>query len=163
DRRTPTYTKPMLHQPGQPPRELNRLDIKNRTPLPAPLQDLVLEALGEVWPQVNALLVLDQVSEDDCGVVTARVREMLAELGERNLGKLILADSRERIRFFRSVTVKVNSREGEEALRAWGVPPPPRYHAPDVLDAQAVREFAGRFTRPVFCTIGIFGTWVANP
>src|SRR5438132_13944571 len=34
DRRTPTYTKPMLCQLGQPPRELNRLDIKNRAPLP---------------------------------------------------------------------------------------------------------------------------------
>src|SRR5690242_8140837 len=30
DRRTPTYTKPLLHQPGRPPRELNRLDTKNR-------------------------------------------------------------------------------------------------------------------------------------
>src|SRR5687768_14438771 len=28
-RRTPTYTKPMLHEPGRPPRELNRLDLKN--------------------------------------------------------------------------------------------------------------------------------------
>src|SRR5947209_9737816 len=27
-RRTPTYTKPMLRAAGQPPRELNRLDIK---------------------------------------------------------------------------------------------------------------------------------------
>src|SRR5439155_19076411 len=33
-RHTPTYTKPMLSLPGQPPRELNRLDIKNRDPLP---------------------------------------------------------------------------------------------------------------------------------
>src|SRR5262245_66321885 len=31
-RRTPTYTKPMLMEPGKPPHELNRLDIKNRTP-----------------------------------------------------------------------------------------------------------------------------------
>src|SRR5579862_8360515 len=34
DRRTPTYTKPMLCEAGKPARELNRLDIKNRTPLP---------------------------------------------------------------------------------------------------------------------------------
>src|SRR5205085_2405281 len=33
-RRTPTYTKPMLCESGRPPRELNRLDIKNRTPTP---------------------------------------------------------------------------------------------------------------------------------
>src|SRR5438128_3449471 len=30
-RRTPTYTKPMLQTNGQPARELNRLDIKNRS------------------------------------------------------------------------------------------------------------------------------------
>src|SRR5262245_34487510 len=35
ERRTPTYTKPLLVAPGQPPRELNRLDIKNRKKLPA--------------------------------------------------------------------------------------------------------------------------------
>src|SRR5881227_1594937 len=29
-RRTPTYTKPMLESPDEPPRELIRLDIKNR-------------------------------------------------------------------------------------------------------------------------------------
>src|SRR5882762_8589472 len=34
-RRTPTYTKPMLCAAGAEPRELNRLDIKNRTPTPA--------------------------------------------------------------------------------------------------------------------------------
>jgi bifunctional ADP-heptose synthase (sugar kinase/adenylyltransferase) len=36
ERRTPTYTKPMLHATGQPAIELNRLDIKNRTPTPEP-------------------------------------------------------------------------------------------------------------------------------
>src|SRR6266566_4663218 len=30
-RRTPTYTKPMLAETGKLPRELNRLDIKNRS------------------------------------------------------------------------------------------------------------------------------------
>src|SRR5437763_1006488 len=48
ERRTPTYTKPLLRHTEQPPRELNRLDIKNREPLPDPLEDLVLEALGDV-------------------------------------------------------------------------------------------------------------------
>src|SRR5262245_12540106 len=68
-RRTPTYTKPMLREPGRPPRELNRLDIKNRRPLPAAAEERVLRALAELWPQVDALLVVDQVSEEDCGVV----------------------------------------------------------------------------------------------
>ena len=38
-RRTPTYTKPMLVRTGEQPRELNRLDIKNRTPTPRAVGD----------------------------------------------------------------------------------------------------------------------------
>jgi len=109
-RRTPTYTKPMLQQAGQPPRELNRLDIKNRSPLPAGAEDKVIAALNAMWPQVDALLVLDQVSEAECGVVTSRVRHQLAELGDANPEKLILADSRERIAHFRSAWTKPNER-----------------------------------------------------
>src|SRR5262245_61972487 len=79
-RRTPTYTKPMLCQPGQPPCELNRLDIKNRSRLPADLEETVLQGLEQLWREADALIVLDQVSEEDCGVVTQRVRQRLEEL-----------------------------------------------------------------------------------
>src|ERR1051326_2862323 len=34
ERRTFTYTKPLVFTPGKPPQELNRLDIKNWTPTP---------------------------------------------------------------------------------------------------------------------------------
>ena len=68
-RRTPAYTKPMLGK-----EELNRLDIKNRTPTPIPLQDRIIGLLEKEWPRLDALIVLDQVSEEDCGVVTLRVR-----------------------------------------------------------------------------------------
>src|SRR5260370_1503990 len=40
-RRTPTYTKPLLGR-----RELNRLDIKNRSPLPRAAEDSVLSSLA---------------------------------------------------------------------------------------------------------------------
>src|SRR5437868_6925429 len=100
-RRTPTYTKPMLGK-----EELNRLDIKNRVPTPDNLQEHVIELLDEAWPQLDALLVLDQVSEADCGVVTKRVRDHLAALGEREPDKFVLADSREQIGLFRNVCVK---------------------------------------------------------
>src|SRR4051794_29381775 len=61
DRRTPTYTKPMLHEPGQPTaRELNRLDIQNRSPLPAAAEDRVIDLLGPVLEQADGVIVLDQ-------------------------------------------------------------------------------------------------------
>lgn len=153
-RRTPTYTKPMLHEPGHPPRELNRLDIKNRSPLPAPLEDAVLEALGEVWPQVDALLVLDQVSEAECGVITTRVRDELARLGEANPRPFVLADSRERIGEFRSVSVKPNERESR---RSGGEPNPVRLWTLEEL----LKRFAERLGRPVFCTLGEAGSALA--
>jgi bifunctional ADP-heptose synthase (sugar kinase/adenylyltransferase) len=63
--RTPTYTKPMLHEPGNLPRELNRLDIKNRAPLPE-MDALILPALRAAWPSLDALIVVDQVSGCIC-------------------------------------------------------------------------------------------------
>jgi bifunctional ADP-heptose synthase (sugar kinase/adenylyltransferase) len=175
DRRTPTYTKPMLHETGQPPRELNRLDIKNRTALPGPLQDLVMEALAEIWPRVDALLVLDQVSEDECGVITKAVRNFLAELGESNPNKFILADSREWIGFFRSVSIKPNEGELQEALAGWGKKNPliekDAWQAwRGILAGLHLREMqshikahAERIKRPVFVTFGAAGIILSAP
>jgi bifunctional ADP-heptose synthase (sugar kinase/adenylyltransferase) len=110
-RRTPTYTKPMLMRPGEPARELNRLDIKNRTQTPAAADDRIIQLLESVWGDVDSLIVLDQVSMPDSGAVSSRVRQLLAKLSEIEPNKFVLADSRERIREFRNVCVKPNQRE----------------------------------------------------
>jgi bifunctional ADP-heptose synthase (sugar kinase/adenylyltransferase) len=110
-RRTPTYTKPTLRRAGEPPRELNRLDIKNRTPTSRAVEKILLEYLDATWREVDAWIVLDQVSEPNCGVVTDRVRDRLAELGRADPDRFVLADSRERIREFQNVCVKPNERE----------------------------------------------------
>ncbi len=149
DRRTPTYTKPMLHEAGSPPRELNRLDIKNRTPTPDAVTDAVLALLYSAWPRLDALIVLDQVSEADCGVVTTRVRDHLAQLGERDPGKFVLADSREQIGLFRNVCVKPNE---SECLAAGFVVPPKKYDRSD--RAFAPLGLARLVNGVVFCTLG---------
>lgn len=113
DRRTPTYTKPMYGG-----KELNRLDIKNRTPTPATLEDEVKRRLTAAWPRLDALIVLDQVSEEDCGVVTACVRDDLARMAHGDPARFVLADSRERIGRFRNVCVKPNTNEGYDAVWA---------------------------------------------
>lgn len=110
-RRTPTYTKPMLGRPGEVPRELNRLDIKNRTPTPALTEESILKLLKIHWGRADAWIVVDQVSEPDCGVVTRRVRDRLAELAAGDPGRFVLADSRENVFHFRNVCVKPNQRE----------------------------------------------------
>jgi bifunctional ADP-heptose synthase (sugar kinase/adenylyltransferase) len=110
DRRTPTYSKPMYGK-----RELNRLDIKNRTPTPERLQDRVVTMLEEMFDSFDALLVLDQVSEENCGVVTDRVRNRIAEMGAAHPKRFILADSRERIGTFTNVCIKPNQAEFAKA------------------------------------------------
>ncbi len=156
DRRTPTYTKPMLHAPGQPAREWHRLDIKNRQPLPALLEQRVLTALDEVWPTLDALLVLDQVSEAECGVVTSRVRQRLAELGETTARRFVLADSREHIGLFRWVCTKPNVAECARAAAGEGREAP----RSEVESASALAMLTGR---PVFCTSGERGILVVEP
>lgn len=151
DRRTPTYTKPMLHEDGHAPRELNRLDIKNRTKLPSEAEEAVLSALAQVWPACDAFLVLDQVSELDCGVITERVRRRLSELGSEAPEKLLLADSRERIGLFTNIWLKPNVGECRKALGT------------EMEPAQAAAKLAERCGRPVFLTCGAQGIWLAKP
>lgn len=116
DRFTPTYTKPMMREADGREHELNRLDIRNRTVTPGRLQDRVIARLKETAPRVDGVIVADQVEEPDFGVVTARVREAVAELGERFREKTFLADSRAHIGHFRHVIVKPNRREAARAL-----------------------------------------------
>ena len=152
DRRTPTYTKPMLCQQGETRRELNRLDIKNRKALPGEVEAKILDLLSATWDSFDGLLVLDQVSEPECGVVTARVRARLAELGAKDPGKIVIADSRARIGLFRNVWLKPNERE---CLRAVGE---------EELDVSgAILTLAKRTQRPVFCTRSEQGMLVAEP
>ncbi len=150
DRRTPTYTKPMLHFSGEPARELNRLDIKNRVPVNEADQTQLRNRLETLWPDLDGLIVLDQVSEPDCGVVTASVRALLAELGGLDPTTPVLADSREQIGSFTGVMVKPNERE---CLRATG--------GNDL--AAGIRHLAERCGRTVFCTAGPDGIAVAAP
>lgn len=141
DRRTPTYTKPMYGA-----KELNRLDIKNRTPTPRELEDRVIELLDAAWPRLDALIVLDQVSEEDCGVVTKRVRDHLAGVANGDPAKFVLADSRERIGLFRNVCVKPNYRECIYTVAAIDDPPA----LPNVLNQ--FHRLSHRTDCTVFCT-----------
>jgi rfaE bifunctional protein kinase chain/domain len=149
-RRTPTYTKPMLCRAGEMPRELNRLDIKNRKPLPGEVETEILEMLSAAWAWFDVLLILDQVSEPECGVVTSGVRNRLMELGENDAGKIAIVDSRERIGLFRNVWLKPNERE---CLRAAG-------HTNDLRGA--INSLVQRVGRPVVCTQGERGMLVAS-
>ncbi len=115
NRFTPTYTKPMRIKPGGD-EELNREDIKNRKPLSPHLEEELIGILQKLISEIDALIVADQVQERNCGIITDRIRETLADLGKSNPDKLIFADSRERIGEFRHITTKPNRFEVMKAI-----------------------------------------------
>jgi rfaE bifunctional protein kinase chain/domain len=144
---TPTYMKPMLRVTGAPARELNRLDTKNRYPLPTEVEAQVIAALQALLPRVQGVVICDQVSEPNCGVITDRMRDVLSVLARSHPAVVFVADSRERIGLFRSVTLKPNVRE---AKRATGLD--------DLTSAgEALRRSADR---PVIVTHGDQGAFV---
>lgn len=107
DRRTFTYTKPLLVRPGKAPEELSRLDIKNWVPSPVPLQKRLIEAMRAVMQKTDAMILLDQVDVPETGVVTQSLLRAIPQ----KAGYLILADSRRGLRGFPPVAFKMNRAE----------------------------------------------------
>lgn len=139
DRMTPTYTKPMRDD-----QELSRLDVKNRSTTPGSLQDRTIDGLPNLFKAADGVIVLDQVQERDCGVVTTRVREALAELAVAN-DRPVLADSRARIDRFRNVILKPNQDELHGLIDS------------QVAPRAAVAALARRTGRPALITRGADG------
>ena len=150
---TPTYTKPMLRDAQGVERELNRIDIKNRRATPTEVESAVLAQLWALLPQVQAVIIADQIAERDLGVVTDRVREEIAALARANPEVVFLADSRASIGLFRDVIVKPNRLEAANACGYGGT-------EDGVTPEMAERfgaELVARNHRPVFVTVGAEG------
>ncbi|MBL9126941.1 MAG: carbohydrate kinase [Verrucomicrobiales bacterium] len=155
-RRTFTYCKPLVLRPGQPPEELNRLDSKNWTPTPATIEDHLAAALHDLAPEVDAVIVLDQVDTPDTGVVTRRIRASLGELAREHPSLLVLADSRQGLAEWPAIGFKMNAAELGALLKS----PPP-------VEISAVRDqasgLARRNAKPVFVTLSERGIVGALP
>lgn len=110
-RRTFTYCKPLLVEPGKAPVELNRLDSKNWTPTPRPVEEQLIEAIRALAPTMDALIVLEQVDIADTGVVTRGVLDVLGAIAEQKPDLLVIADSRRGLRGYPRFTLKMNATE----------------------------------------------------
>jgi bifunctional ADP-heptose synthase (sugar kinase/adenylyltransferase) len=154
---TPTYLKPRDCTTAALSGEHERYDTKNRRPVPAAVQERVLARLETLLPQLHAVIILDQVEQAECGIVTSGVRESLARLAKLHPEILFCADSRNRIGLFRNVTLKVNV---QEAVR---VAFPDRGNAFDETAAcDAMAELRRRSGRPLLVTAGRRGIWVCE-
>ncbi|MCS6829148.1 MAG: PfkB family carbohydrate kinase [Armatimonadota bacterium] len=154
---TPTYTKPMVRELDGRIHEVNRLDIKNRQVLEPEWEERVIALLRDFVPEMDGVIVADQVEERNCGVVTDRVREEICQLAQSYPQKVFLADSRARIGEYYNLFVKPNQRE---AIRVFQ----PEWEGTCTL--QEAREVGVRLSKrtgkPVFLTIGEQGVLVVD-
>ncbi len=156
DRFTPTYTKPMMHEPDGRVHELSRLDVKNRQPLEPEVEDAIVARLAELLEEADGVVVADQAQERNCGVVTDRVRRALVDLAGRYSDKVFLVDSRTRIGEFGGLFLKPNEREAIAAVRP-GPSAPSRWSWPRRLAAPWQRAAGGRSSSPS----GSWASWCA--
>lgn len=175
DRLTPTYTKPMRPEQSNPhaPREdfgtrsvttmheLNRLDVRTRGPLSPAVTEEVCRRVEQVFRTSDGLIVLDQLVDENCGVVNAAVRDTLARLAVEQPQKLIFVDSRRFLGEFAGATLKGNRSEVMGAARRGG-----SFALPDADDhaaGESLSALTRRTSRPAFCTVGDRGILVARP
>ncbi len=111
ERRTFTYTKPLLVRSGKAPQELNRLDFKNWTPTPEETRRQLSASLEELAPNLDALIVMDQVDIAETGVVTTPLLRTVGRLAEAYPSLFCIADSRRGLRGFPKVCYKMNLSE----------------------------------------------------
>lgn len=158
DRHTPQYLKPRditdLSLTGEHP----RFDTKNRTPTPPDLQQRIMASIDALLPEIDALVVMDQIEMDECGVVTTPVREMLAERALRFPKVVFWADSRRRIRRYRNIIIKSNQFEAS----GWPTWLPDDEVPMDELLA-AAKKLRNQNGVPVFITRGARGMLVSDP
>lgn len=167
-RHTNTYLKPMRESDGRWV-ELNRLDIRNRDPVPETATEETIRRLFCAAEMSDALIISDQFTREAGSVVTDQFREAVFSLSKRFPELFILADSRSFIEKYRNVVVKCNASELLKAVRRLE-----GNASGSLIDADgeaerrierveaAARLLARRNGRPVVVTLGENGSMIAD-
>lgn len=114
---TPAYVKPMFFRTGGG-REHNRFDHKNMGETPREMEQAVIENIRQVAPMVDAVIVLDQLTCENTGVVTRAVRQAIAQIALNHPELIVFADSRAFINQFRHIILKCNNKEAAKLAGA---------------------------------------------
>ena len=109
-RRTFTYCKPLVLEAGKPPRESIAWTARIGRPRRPPWKTGSRPPCGSA-PQIDALIVMDQVDLADTGVATRRVLEALGAIATGRPELCVLADSRRSLRGYPAVGLKMNRAE----------------------------------------------------
>lgn len=155
---TPTYLKPRDIRSQSLKGEHSRYDTKNRKETPGKLQTRLIESLAGIVSQVDAVIVMDQVEERDCGAITGQVREALAASAQEHPATLFWADSRRRIREFSRVMIKPNQFEAVGKCE-----PLPGEEVGREKLLESARKLRETNQAPIVVTCGAAGMMVSDP
>jgi rfaE bifunctional protein kinase chain/domain len=155
ERRTFTYCKPLVLEPGKSPRELNRLDSKNWTSTPRRVAESIIASFDSVTDFADGIIIMDQVDVPETGVVTNQVLEAVRKKTTTIPHRLMIADSRRGLAGFPPVCLKMNERELAALTGA------PVRNMEEIKTAAAA--LAERQSRPVFITLAERGIVGAEP
>ncbi|MGI9458166.1 MAG: bifunctional heptose 7-phosphate kinase/heptose 1-phosphate adenyltransferase [Aeoliella sp.] len=157
-RMTPTYLKPRNMRDVSLAGEHDRYDTRNRTETDAATEQLIIHSLDVVLPNVDALVIMDQVEERNRGVITEVVRNAIVERATRFEDIVFWADSRRRIREYQHVIIKPN--EFEALGRETWLPD----ERVDLMTLRpAVEKLRRKVKAPIVVTRGALGLIVTDP
>lgn len=156
---TPTYTKPLVREADGTLRELNRLDIRSREPLPESAQEMLAERLDYVTGISDAVIISDQEADPELGVVTPGFVEVLTETAGRLEECVVWVDSRGDISRFRNCIIKPNAYEACRAVN------PLFQGEPTTEQAREAGEklLEQTHSRTVVVTLGAEGVLIVTP
>ncbi len=160
DRFTPASIRPMVRVRGGALRELNRLDVRNRAPLPHEAEDQIIRALRGLLPRVHGVIIVDEEPEEDFGVITERVRDELAVLAQTYSEAPFVAVSRRRIGQFANVLIQASALEAVQAVdpqAKWRGEGEPDWELDRELIEAAGERLYRKIAQPVFLTLGRHG------
>ena len=155
DRLTPTYTKPLQQQPDGTWRELNRIDVRSRKPLSQAASQQMCDRLQRVIQTSDGIIILDQIEDENCGVVDSRTRNYLKKISRQMPDKLFFVDSRCYLREFDFGVLKGNAAELTAAAGESG----------DDVEAigRAAVKLSQQTKQTIYGTRGEQGTVVVRP
>ena len=114
-----TYTKLINVSTGE--EDLPRVDFVNAKPLPADLENCLVDRFAQSVGEFDVVVVADQAETDQGGAVTKRVREAVCKIAGSSAGPAVVADSRRRVQHFRDVVATPNEAEANKAcMHAFG-------------------------------------------
>ncbi len=110
-RMTNVYLKLMRGAKKESSAESNRLDFRSFEKTSQGLELQLLKNLEKAMAKSHAVLVTDQFLEEDCSVVTNKIRKELSKMAKENPNKIFYVDSRGFADHFPNFICKCNDKE----------------------------------------------------